>query len=96
MLFGFKDSDGIYKPLINNQKQLKSLYQQLILKGYTDTEEEFLSKVLKIVEGTERQEIDNLITSLTNNLDNTNKILSNVKTKSEENSANIRTNTPSI
>lgn len=96
MLFGFKDSDGIYKPLINNQKQLKSLYQQLILKGYTDTEEEFLSKVLKIVEGIERQEIDSLITSLTNNLDNTNKILSNVKTKSEENSANIRTNVKNI
>lgn len=61
MLLGFKDTDGVFKELIGNRNQLKSLYQQLVLIGYTDTEEEFLNKMLSIAEGNERSSIEKLI-----------------------------------
>lgn len=61
MLLGFKDTDGVFKELIGTRNQLKSLYQQLVLIGYADTEEEFLNKMLSIAEGNERSSIEKLI-----------------------------------
>lgn len=96
MFAKYKNKDNVFKDLIMYQKPLKTLYQQLVINGYTDTEEQFLDKVLKIVQGKERQEIDNLITTLTNNLESTNNILSSVKSASERNKTDISKNKKDI
>ena len=96
MFVKYKNKDNVFKDLIRYQKPLKTLYQQLVLKGYTDTEEEFLDKVLKITQGRERQEIDDLITLLTKNLEDTNSILNSVKTLSEKNKSDIGKNKRNI
>lgn len=54
MFIKFKDNDGKFKELIK-QDDIKTLYQQLVLIGYTDTEEEFLNKLSNLLNGNEKK-----------------------------------------
>lgn len=60
MFVKYKNKDNIFKDLYKYQKPLKTLYQQLVIKGYTGTEEEFLQSVYDdIVANLSKQDIKN-------------------------------------
>lgn len=60
MFVKYKSKDNVFKDLYKYQKPLKTLYQQLVIKGYTGTEEEFLQYVYDdIVANLSKQDIKN-------------------------------------
>lgn len=95
MFIKFKDNDGKFKELIK-QDDIKTLYQQLVLIGYTDTEEEFLNKLSNLLNGNEKKELIDLISSNTKSIDNLNSQLKKIKTELESINAVISNNTKSI
>lgn len=95
MIVKFKDKDGKFKELIK-QEDIKTLYQQLVLIGYTDTEEEFLNKLSNLLNGNEKKELIDLINSNTNSINNLDSQLKKVKTKLESINVVISNNTKSI
>lgn len=95
MIVKFKDKDGKFKELIK-QEDIKTLYQQLVLIGYTDTEEEFLNKLSNLLNRNEKKELIDLINSNTNSINNLDSQLKKVKTKLESINVVISNNTKSI
>ena len=89
-MFGkYKGKDNTFKNLINYQKPLKTLYQQLVLLGYTDTEEGFLNKILKILGDKQQDELAKKIDLLCKDLKATKETLDNLNSMSVENKKNI-------
>lgn len=86
MIVKFKDKDGKFKELIK-QEDIKTLYQQLVLIGYTDTEEEFLNKLSNLLNGNEKKELIDLINSNTNSI---NVVISNNTKSINEINSNIK------
>lgn len=95
MFIKFKDNDGKFKELIK-QDDIKTLYQQLVLIGYTDTEEEFLNKLSNLLNGNEKKELIDLISSNTKSIDNLNSQLKKIKTELESINVVISNNAKSI
>lgn len=95
MLIKFKDNDGKFKELIK-QDDIKTLYQQLVLIGYTDTEEEFLNKLSNLLNGNEKKELIDLINSNKNSIDNLDNQLKKIKTELESINVKVSNNTKSI
>lgn len=95
MIVKFKDKDGKFKELIK-QEDIKTLYQQLVLIGYTDTEEEFLNKLSNLLNGNEKKELIDLINSNKNSIDNLDNQLKKIKTELESINVVISNNTKSI
>lgn len=95
MFIKFKDNDGKFKELIK-QDDIKTLYQQLVLIGYTDTEEEFLNKLSNLLNGNEKKELIDLINSNKNSIDNLDNQLKKIKTELESINVVISNNTKSI
>lgn len=95
MIIKFKDNDGKFKELIK-QEDAKTLYQQLVLIGYTDTEEEFLNKLSNLLNGNEKKELIDLINSNTNSIDDLNNQLKKIKTELESINVKVSNNTKSI
>lgn len=95
MFIKFKDNDGKFKELIK-QDDIKTLYQQLVLIGYTDTEEEFLNKLSNLLNGNEKKELIDLINSNKISIDNLDNQLKKIKTELESINVVISNNTKSI
>lgn len=95
MFIKFKDNDGKFKELIK-QDDIKTLYQQLVLIGYTDTEEEFLNKLSNLLNGNEKKELIDLINSNKNSIDNLDNQLKKIKTELESINVVISNNTKNI
>lgn len=95
MFIKFKDNDGKFKELIK-QDDIKTLYQQLVLIGYTDTEEEFLNKLSNLLNGNEKKELIDLINSNKNSIDNLDNQLKKIKTELESINVKVSNNTKSI
>lgn len=65
MLIKYKNKDGKFIDVTKYKKPLKTLYQQLILKGYTETEEEFLDSVYNdIIVNLSKEDIKNKLKEL--------------------------------
>lgn len=95
MFIKFKDNDGKFKELIK-QEDIKTLYQQLVLIGYTDTEEEFLNKLSNLLNGNEKKELIDLINSNKISIDNLDNQLKKIKTELESINVVISNNTKNI
>ena len=77
MFVKYKSKDNVFKDLYKYQKPLKTLYQQLVIKGYTGTEEEFLQYIYDdIVANLSKQDIKNKLEYGGPEEDTLNKLLS--------------------
>lgn len=65
MLIKYKNKDGEFIDAIKYKKPLKTLYQQLVSKGYTETEEEFLNSIYNdIIVNLSKKDVKNKLEEL--------------------------------